>query len=150
MSDRNDLIEELRAVAEDRHGAKNTHLLSWLEKGYFHCQHGPEKWCQGDYLDSAKAYIERLEAISQNALATIARLEAEVEAGKRERNATAARFARLHTIASKIRWSDLGLPAMNVASTQEGLTELSQFLLQDALEACLDRQGLPRTEGERA
>lgn len=83
MSER-DLIEELQAISEDRHGAKNTHLLSWLEKGYFHCQHGSEEWCQGDYLDSARAYIERLEAVSKASLATIARLsEALAEAEKK-------------------------------------------------------------------
>lgn len=48
-------------IHENIAALKNTHLMSWLEHGYEHCRRGGKDWCQG-YLDSARQYIEALEA----------------------------------------------------------------------------------------
>jgi hypothetical protein len=58
------VVGENKRLAAIAH-LKNTHLMDWLEYGYDHCQRGSKDWCQG-YLNSAKAYIEALEAAIQS------------------------------------------------------------------------------------
>jgi len=57
---------------------RNTHLLSWLDDGYTHCQHGSKEWCEL-YLSNAAEVIRAQDD-------RIASLEAERDNARRQRD----------------------------------------------------------------
>lgn len=60
-----------------------THLLSWLEQGYTHCQYGSQEWCEG-YLHNAKAVIEEQDVTIAKLTARISKAEADLAFHSRE------------------------------------------------------------------
>ena len=57
---------------------RNTHLLSWLDDGYTHCQHDSKEWCEL-YLSNAAEVIRAQDD-------RIASLEAERDDARRQRD----------------------------------------------------------------
>lgn len=56
---------------------------------------------------------------------------------------TAARFARLHGICERIRWSALGVPAMDDPQTADAMGDLAEYLFSAGVDKAMASAGIP-------